>query len=113
MDNPRFIDEEDITLVQEEDYDDYKTPDTSRVDGPSFIKPDATEATSKLQLRLKLKRVEITALYRHLNVTADPCLADIDRFIIKKIQKQETLTCFFSMVITIGNPSLINVMVSF
>ena len=26
MDNPRFIDEGDITLVQEEDYDDYKTP---------------------------------------------------------------------------------------
>ena len=78
LDNPRSIDEEDITLVQDEDYDDYKTPDTSRVDEPSFIEPDATEAISTLQLRQKLKRVEITSWYRHVNVTADPDLADID-----------------------------------
>ena len=29
MDNPRFIDEEDIPLVQDEDYDDYNTPNAS------------------------------------------------------------------------------------
>ena len=84
LDNPRFIDEEDITLVQDEDYDDYKTPATSRVDETLFIKPDATEATSTLQLRQKLKRDEVTALYRHLNVTADPGLADIGGFMMKK-----------------------------
>ena len=57
MDNPRFIDEEDIPLVQDEDYDDCKTPDTSRIDETSFTEPDATKATSILQLRQKVKRV--------------------------------------------------------
>ena len=114
MDNPMFVDEEDIPMVhQDEDYDDYNTPNTSRIDETSFTEPDATEATSTLQLRQKVKRDKITALYRHLNVTGDPGLADIDRFMIKKIQKQATLTCFFSMVISIGNPLLINVLVSF
>ena len=85
MDNPRFIDEEDVPLVhQDEDYDDYKTPDTSMIDETSFTVPDTTEVTSTLQLRQKLKRNKITALYRHLNVTAGPGLADLDQFLIKK-----------------------------
>ena len=113
MDNPRFVDEKTIPLVQDEDYDNYNTPNTSWIDETSFTEPDATQATSTLQLRQKVKRDKITALYRHLNVTGDPGLADIDRFMIKKIQKQATLTCFFSMVISIGNPLLINVLVSF
>ena len=87
MDNPRFVDEETIPLVQDEDYDDYNTPDTSRVDEKSFIEPDTTEATSTLQLRQKVKRDKITALYRHLNLTGDPGLANINRFMIKKISK--------------------------
>ena len=49
--NPRFVDEETIPLVQDKDYDDYNTPDTSRVDNTSFIEPDATGATSAQQLR--------------------------------------------------------------
>ena len=49
MDNPTFIDEEIIPMVhQDEDYDDCKTPDTSRVDEMSFIEPDAAEATSTI-----------------------------------------------------------------
>ena len=78
MDNPRFVDEETIPLVQDEDYDDYNILDTSRVDETSFTELDATEATSALQLKQKIKRDKITALYRHLNVTGDPGLADID-----------------------------------
>ena len=31
-DNPRFIDDKTIPLVQDKDYDDYITPNTSRVD---------------------------------------------------------------------------------
>ena len=81
---PTFVDEETIPLVQDEDYDDYNTPNTSRVDEASFTEPDTTEATLTLQLRQKVKRDKITALYRHLNVTSDPRLADIDRFMIKK-----------------------------
>ena len=80
-----FVDEEAISMVhQDEDYGDYKTPDTSRVDETSFIELDATQATSTLQLRQKVKRDKVTALYRNLNVTSDPDLPDIDRFIIKK-----------------------------
>ena len=55
LDNPRFLDEETVLLVQDEDYDDYNTPDTSRVDETSFTEPDATEATLTLQLRQKVK----------------------------------------------------------
>ena len=51
MDNPAFIDEKDIPMVQDEDYDACKTPDTSRIDETSFMEPDATEATSTLRLR--------------------------------------------------------------
>ena len=85
MYNPTFVDEETIPMVhQDEYYDEYKAPDTSRVDETSFIEPDATEATSTLRLRQKIKRDKITALYRHLNMTGDPGLANIDWFIIKK-----------------------------
>ena len=95
MDNPRFIDDETIPLVQDEDYDDYNRPDTSRVNETSFTEPDTTEVTSTLKLRQKVKQDKITALYRHLNVTGDPGLADIDQFMTKKFQKQATLTLFF------------------
>ena len=89
MDNPRFLDEETILLVQDEDYDDYKSPDTSRVDETSFTESDTTKAISTLQLRQKVKRDKIAALYSQLNVTGDPDLADIDRFMIKKKKKSK------------------------
>ena len=77
MDNPRFVDEETSPLVQDEDYDDCTTPNTSRIDETSFIEPDTTEATLTLQLRQKVKRHKIPALYRHFNATCDPGLVDI------------------------------------
>ena len=46
MDNPRSADEETIPLVQNEDYDKYGTPNTSRVDETSFKEPDTIDATS-------------------------------------------------------------------
>ena len=61
MENPVFVDKENILLVQDEDYDDYRTPDTSRVDETSFTVPDTTEATSTLRLRQKVKRDKLTA----------------------------------------------------
>ena len=51
-----------IPLVQDEDYDDYNTPNTSTVDETLFTGPDTTEATSTLQLRQKVKPYKITAL---------------------------------------------------
>ena len=32
MDNPRFFDEKGISLVQDEDYDNFNMPNTNRVD---------------------------------------------------------------------------------
>ena len=117
MDNPTFVDEETIRMVHQDDdeyYDDYNTPNTSRVDEASFTEPDTAEATSAWRLRQKLKRDKISALYKHSNVTADPGLADIGSiYDQKKFQKQATLTCFFSVVINIGNTLLTNVLVSF
>ena len=82
MDNPTFVDEEDIPMLHqdEEDYDDYRTPDTSRIDETSFMVSDTTEPTSTLRLRQKIKRDKITALYKHLNVTGNPDLIDLDKF---------------------------------
>ena len=82
MDNPTFVDEEDIPMLHrdEEDYDDYRTPGTSRIDETSFMVSDTTEPTSTLRLRQKVKRDKITALYKHLNVTGNPDLIDLDRF---------------------------------
>ena len=56
MDNPIFVDEENILMVhqdEKEDYDGHNTPDTSRAE-TSFIEPDTTEATSTLRLRQKV-----------------------------------------------------------
>ena len=82
--SPRFVDEETIPLVQDEEYGDYNTPDTSWVDKISFTEPDTAETTSTLKFRQKVKRDKITALYRHLNVTGGPGLANIDQFMIKR-----------------------------
>ena len=71
MDNPRFIDEGTIPLVQDEDYDHYKTPDICRVGETSFTEPDATEETSTLQLTQKAKQNKLTVLYKHLNITGN------------------------------------------
>ena len=88
MDNLRF--EEDIQMThqdEDEDYD-YRTPDTPRIDEASFIEPDTSEATSTLNLRQKVKRDKLTALYRHLNVTGNLDLIDFDLFRLTKDPKK-------------------------
>ena len=63
-DNPRFVNEEEIPMVhQDEDYDNYSTPNTSRVDKTSFTELDTTETTSTLKLKQKVKREKLAALY--------------------------------------------------
>ena len=63
MDNRTFVDEETTGMVhQDEDYDEYNTPNTNRVDQTPFMEIDNTEATSTLHLRQKVKRNKITAL---------------------------------------------------
>ena len=80
MDNPRFVDKETIPLFQDEDYDNYGTPDTSGVEETSFSKPATTQATSTLQLNQNVKRGQLVALYRHLKVRGNLDLIDLDRF---------------------------------
>ena len=95
MENIGF-DEKNKPLVQDEDYDDYRTPDTSRIDAETlFTEPATTEATSILQLRQKLKRDKIVSLYRYLDVTGDPSLADLGRFMIKKNSKAGNIELLF------------------
>ena len=86
--------------------------DTSRVDKILFTEPDTTEATSTLQLRQKVKRDKITALFRHMNVTGDPGHADIDQLMTKKNSKTGKTDMLFLRVKP-GNLLLINVLVSF
>ena len=101
MDNLGF--EEDIQMThQDDDFGDYRTPDTSRLDETSFTVPDTTEVTSTLRLRQKLKQNKIVSLCRYLDLTGDPGPTNLDRFMI-----------FFSMVLNIGNPLLINGLMSF
>ena len=81
MDNPTFVDEETIGMVQQdENCDNYNTPNTSRVDEASFIEPATTEATSTLRLNQKVKRDKLSGLYRHLKVTGNLDSIDLDRF---------------------------------
>ena len=49
MDNLAFVDEENVPMVHqdEEDFDDYNTPDTSRIE-TSFMEPDAQEKANQL-----------------------------------------------------------------
>ena len=90
MDKPVFVDKENILLVQDEDYDDCRAPDTSRVDETSFTIPDTIEATSTLRLRQKVKRDKLTALYRHLNVTGKIDLIDLGQFRLTADQKKRS-----------------------
>ena len=53
----KFVNEE-IILMVDEDYDNYGTPNTSRVDKESFTEPATTEETSTLWLNQKAKRNE-------------------------------------------------------
>ena len=87
-----FVDEETTPMFQDEDYDNYGIPNTSRVDETSLTGPDTTEATSTLRLTQKVKRDKLAALYRHLNVTGDLDLINLDRFkLTKKPKKRATI----------------------
>ena len=78
MNNSRFVDDENIPLVNDEDidYDDYDTPNTSW----SFAMPHSTDKETILRLKQKVKQDKLTALYRNLNVTGNLDLINIDQF---------------------------------
>ena len=62
------------------DYGGYNIPNTSRVDEISFTTPGTKKTTSTLQLRQEVKQDKLTALYKHLNITDDLDLINLDRF---------------------------------
>ena len=97
MDNPRFIDEETIPLAQDEDYDNYGTPNKSREDKTSLTEPDTTEATSTLPIKQRVKRDKLAALYRLLNVAGNVDLINLDRFkLTTDPKKGATIFQFFN-----------------
>ena len=99
MDNPMFVDEETIPMVnQDEDYyDHHRTPDTSRIDEKSFMVLETSEATSTLRLHQKVKRDKLTALYRHLNVTGNLDLIDLGLFrLMRDPKKGATMFEFYN-----------------
>ena len=100
MDNAGFEEDIPMTHQDEEDdgYDNYNTP-TSKTDETSFIEHDATEPTSTPRLRQKVKQDKINALYRHLNVTGNPDLIDLDRFKLTKDSKKGLQFSNFTTVI--------------
>ena len=55
MDNSILVDEEKMPLIQDENYDNYGTTNTGRVDETSFTGSDTAEATSTLRLKQKVK----------------------------------------------------------
>ena len=64
----------------------------------------------------KVKRDKLAALYRHLNVTGDPDLADIDRvkLCLKKFKDRKNwFTDLLFLTTNTGNRLLINVLVIF
>ena len=90
-----FVDEENIPMIyQDEDYDDYNTLNTSRIDETFFTVPGNTEATSTLRLMQKVKRDKLAVLYRHLNVTVNLDLIDFGRF--KLTKKGATIFEFYA-----------------
>ena len=83
MENTIFVGNENIPLVNHYDedcYDYYSIPNTSRVEETAFAIPESTNkrATSTLHPRQKVKQTRIAAMYRHLNVTSDLDLINLD-----------------------------------
>ena len=83
MENAIFVGNENIPLVNHYDEDcyDYQSIlNTSRVDETAFAIPESTKkrATSTLQPKQKARQTRIAAMYRHLNVTSDLDLINLD-----------------------------------
>ena len=96
----QFCWQEKYSAGSNKDYDDYRTPDTRKIDAEtSFTEPTTTEATSTLQLRQKVKRDKLSTLYTHFNVTGNLDLIDIDKFRLTKHPKKESQFLSFKIVI--------------
>ena len=82
--------DEDHEEGNDKDYDDYNAPNTRTVDEttrPSFMDK---QATSTEWLKQKVTRDKLAAMYRHLSITRDIDLTNLDRFNYTKNTKNGT-----------------------
>ena len=92
MDNPTFVHDEDIPLI-DDDYDEeesrYDTPDSSRIEETSFTEQPAV----RLRQRNKLLRNYLEDLYKYLDVDGNIDLVDT---ILFKVEKSKSGAVEFS-----------------
>ena len=83
MDNPTFVHDEDIPLI-DDDYDEeesrYDTPDSSRIEETSFTEQPAV----RLRQRNRLLRNYLEDLYKYLDVDGNIDLVDTSLFKVEK-----------------------------
>ena len=84
MDNPTFVHDEDIPLINDDDYDEeesrYDTPDSSRIEETSFTEQPAV----RLRQRNRLLRNYLEDLYKYLDVDGNIDLVDTNLFKVEK-----------------------------
>ena len=85
MKNPIFFDDENIPLViqnDEDDYDDYNTPNTTWANKTTFKISNTKDKETKSTLlqRQKIKRNKAAALPYHLNIADNLDLINYDHF---------------------------------
>ena len=97
MDNPVFVRDEDIPLIDDENYDDddsrYDTPDSSRIEETSFTDQ---QPVVRLRQRQRLLLDYLEDLYRYLEV--DPGninLVNPDLFRVEKSKSRSGRTSIF------------------
>ena len=100
MENPIAVDNGNTPLVtrhnndcdDDNDYDGYSTPNTSRVDQTTFTTTGSTDkqSTSTLQFRKKVKRDKLAVFYRDFDVRDGQNLINLDQFSYAKNIKKGT-----------------------
>ena len=79
MINPIFVDDDYIDTVKN-DQNDETTVDDGSIDDTIFTTPISVLPSTSGLITLELSRQKISDLYRHLGVTNNPNLADLERF---------------------------------
>ena len=95
MDNPTFVHDEDIPLI-DDDYDEeesrYDTLDSSRIEETSFIEQPAV----RLRQRNRLLRNYLENLYKYLNVDGNIDLVDTNLFKVEKYKNGAEKFSFYN-----------------
>ena len=95
MDNPTFVHDEDIPLIDDDDYEEesrYDTPDSSRIEETSFIEQPAV----RLRQRNRLLRNYLEDLYKHLDADGNIDLVDTNLFKVEKYKSGAIKFSFYN-----------------